>query len=72
MAELSKQQKLALIYKHTHRDFKGEIEGEPTILVFRNGTCLIRLADMTDAEIEDRVQSALRKKSEYLARALSN
>jgi len=45
--------KLAKIYRFTHRDYKGKINGVKTILVLRNGgTTLVALDSLTDAEIE--------------------
>jgi hypothetical protein len=52
---LTRDKKLALVYRHTHRDYKGRINGERTIMVYRNGTCLVRLVDLTDEEIESRL-----------------
>ena len=52
---LTRAQKLALVWKHTHSDFKGKLDGERTIMVFRNGSCLVALDDLTDAEIEDKL-----------------
>lgn len=51
---------LKLIYRHTHKDYKGKIDGKPSILVFRGGTCLVMLDDLTDAEIADKLPSAQR------------
>lgn len=63
MTELTREKKLALIYRHTHRDFKGKLNGEKSILVFRTGegTCLVTLNALTDAEIADKLPSALRR-----------
>ena len=51
---------LKLIYRHTHKDYKGKIDGKPSILVCRGGTCLVMLEDLTDAEIADKLPSAQR------------
>jgi hypothetical protein len=48
---MNREQKLEAIWRSTHADFKGRIDGTRTILVYRNGTCLVRLADLTDDEI---------------------
>ena len=51
---------LKLIYRHTHKDYKGKIDGKPSILVCRGGTCLVMLDDLTDAEIAERLPLAQR------------
>lgn len=52
---MTRQQKLDAVYRHTHQDFKGEINGVRTIMVYRNGTTLVALDDLTDIEIENRL-----------------
>ena len=49
-----KQWKLNAIWKHTHRDYKGESDGVRSILICRNGTTSVPLENLTDAEIEQR------------------
>jgi hypothetical protein len=49
-----KQRRLEAIWKHTHRDYKGESDGVRTILVCRNGTTSVPLESLSDAEIEQR------------------
>lgn len=48
--------KLNLIWKHTHPDFKGTMNGSRTIMIFRKGqgTCLVYLSDLTLDEIDDK------------------
>ncbi len=58
---MDRKQKLALVWKGMHKDYKGKIDGEKTVLVYRNGTTLIRLDDMTDKEINDRLPKELRE-----------
>lgn len=69
-ATLTKEQKLELIYRHTHRDYKGtaglrwgENEGKPTIMVTapNGGNALILLEWLSDADIEAKLPYALRK-----------
>jgi hypothetical protein len=49
---MSRATKLALIWKHTHRDYKGKIDGVKYVLVLREGgTCSVALTDLTDAEV---------------------
>jgi hypothetical protein len=47
---------LATIWRETHRDFKGELEGARSIMVWRNGSTIVPLDQLTDAEIADRVK----------------
>ncbi|PAO24645.1 hypothetical protein [Enterobacter roggenkampii] len=49
-----RQWKLEAIWKHTHRDYKGESDGVRSILVCRNGTISVPLEGLTDKEIEQR------------------
>lgn len=46
--------RLRAVWNATHRDFKGIMNGERTIMIYRNGTMLVPLTDLTDAEIETR------------------
>lgn len=62
---MTKEEKLKLIYRHTHRDFKGKIGGCGAILVLREGgTTLVMMTALTDAEIERGLPSAIRKEAE--------
>lgn len=50
------EQKLAAIWRTTHRDYKGAIDGVRYILVLRNGgTQSVALSDLTEAEIASRL-----------------
>lgn len=60
---MTREQKLKLVWKHTHRDYKGMLEGQRSIMVYRQGTCLVLLKDLTDAEIEERIPRALKENS---------
>jgi hypothetical protein len=54
---MDKQKALATIWRETHRDFKGTLDdGTRSIMVFRNGSTLVPLDQLTDAEIADRVK----------------
>lgn len=67
--ELTSQQKLNIIYRHTHRDYRGSGRGDQrAILVFRNGTCLVNLDHLTDAEIADKLPYSLKMEAERLAK----
>jgi hypothetical protein len=58
---MTREQKLKLIYLHTHRDYKGRIDGHPAILVLREGgTHSVPMTELTDAEIADRLPNAIR------------
>ena len=65
---MTKEKKLALIYRHTHRDFKGKIGGVGAIMILRDGgTSLVMMTALTDAEIESELPYALRKEEERKA-----
>jgi hypothetical protein len=50
------EQKLKLVWRHTHRDYKGIRNGQRCILVNRDGaTVLVPLTDLTSAEIAARL-----------------
>ncbi|CAG9229846.1 hypothetical protein PSP6_540001 [Paraburkholderia tropica] len=67
--ELTRAQKLTLIYRHTHSDFKGkagpvwgEHAGKKTIMVNINGAAALSLLDdLTDEQIADKLPYALQK-----------
>lgn len=54
---MNREQKLNLIYKHTHADFKGEIGGERTLLVNLGGkgTGMVLLVDLTEKQIAEKI-----------------
>lgn len=58
---MTREQKLKLVWKHTHRDYKGMLEGQRSIMVYRQGTCLVLLKDLTDAEMDERIPRALKE-----------
>lgn len=68
-AQKARKQALALIYRHTSRDYKGRLaDGTRSILVLRNGgTTLAPLDQLTDAEIARLVPSAQRQETRRLA-----
>lgn len=68
--ERAHQKALKLIYRHTHRDYKGSYGGAKSIMVCRDGaSCLVPLDCLTEAEIADRLPSAMKKENERLAAA---
>jgi hypothetical protein len=49
---VTREEKLAAIWRNTHADFKGKIDGKACILVLREGgTHSVPLTDLTDEEI---------------------
>jgi hypothetical protein len=62
---LKRAEALRLIYRWTHRDFKGSSDGELRIMILRDGATLsIPLANLSDAEVKDKLPYALRKEAE--------
>lgn len=57
---LTREQKLKLVWKNTHKDYRGKIDGRKSIMVYRNGTTLVFLDDLTDAEINDKLPREFR------------
>lgn len=53
--DITRKRKLDAVYRHTHSDYKGEINGVRTIMVYRNGSTLVALDDLTDKEINERL-----------------
>lgn len=72
---LSRKQKLTIIYRHTHRDFKGpagpqwgEHAGEKTIMVNEQGASVLTLLEtLSDEQIANLLPYALKKEGERLA-----
>lgn len=62
--ELTRKQKERLIYRHTHRDYKGN----GSILVLRGATHLVPMSQLTDAEIEAKLPYALTKEAAHLSK----
>lgn len=42
---------LKAVWRRTHRDFKGTVDGKRSIVVFRDGTTIVWLDDLTPAEV---------------------
>lgn len=53
----TRDEALRIIYRHTHADYKGKLaDGKRRVSVLREGgTTAVELADLTDAEIRDRL-----------------
>jgi len=50
---MTRKEALALVWKHTHRDYKGKLaDGTKAIMTFRRGTVLVPLEGLTDEEIQ--------------------
>lgn len=61
---LSRDQALKLIYRHTHRDYKGKLaDGAKSIMTIRG---IVALDDLTDAEIAAEMPYARMKEAERL------
>lgn len=52
----------ALVWKHTHADFKGKIDGQKNVLhlVPGKGTCLVFLSTFTEAELLEKIPSRIK------------
>jgi hypothetical protein len=53
---MTKEQALAAIWRETHSDFKSTLDGRRSIMVYRNGSTIVPLDQLTEAEIADRVK----------------
>ena len=53
---MTRKEALAQIWRETHRDFKGKFDGQKCIMVFDNGSRLVALDNLTDAQIASRVK----------------
>lgn len=50
---MTRNEQVRLIWRHTHRDYKGTLpDGTRTVMVFRSGSTLVPLADLTPEEID--------------------
>ena len=56
MSKTQRERDLDAIWVKTHPDYKGELNGRRSILIYRQGTCLVYLDDLTDDEIDDRLK----------------
>ena len=54
---MNRAQALKQIWRETHRDYRGTMNGTRTIMIWRNGSRLVALDSLTDAEICDRVKA---------------
>lgn len=54
---MTRRQLEAAVWKFTHADYKGVYQGKKSILVYRanEGTTLVAIADLPDAELERRL-----------------
>lgn len=48
---MTRDEKLKKIWSKTPRDYKGLTDGKKTIMIYRNGTTLVPLDALTNAEI---------------------
>lgn len=67
-AEKAHQKALTLIYRHTHRDYKGNAGGVRSIMVHRGGaSCVVPLDGLTEAEVANLLPYAMKKEAQRLA-----
>ncbi len=69
--QMTRDEKLTLIYRHTHKDFKGHWPDRTrNILANRGaqGTCLVDLSDLTDEEIAGKLPGAIKSEERRLAK----
>ena len=60
---MTRDQKLRIVWRTTHRDFKGKRDdGTKCVLVFEPGvgTCSVPLASLTDDQINSKLPKELR------------
>lgn len=63
-AARERRAKEAVIWRNTHADYRGRYEdGTRTILVNRGGTCVVPLSALTEAELKEKYESALRSEA---------
>lgn len=65
--KIPRPQALDLIYRHKHRDGKARVGGKRCVLVYRAGTCLVELDDLSHAEVSRDLPYAVKKEDERLA-----
>lgn len=66
---MNKKQQLQLIWRHTHPDFRGIINGIPSVLTLRDGgTTLVGIDCLTDREIEAKLICAVQLEARRLAK----
>lgn len=57
LANAERTNKLDAVWRNTHRDYKGTIDGVRMVMILRDGaTVLAALDNLTDAEIEVRLK----------------
>lgn len=72
--QMTRDEKLTLIYRHTHRDFKGHWPDKTrNIMVLRSGgSNLVSLDDLTEAEVADKLPGAIRAEQKRLAKKVGS
>ena len=72
---VSREMALKLIYRHTHKDYKGSVEGMKTILTSRGTTTLVNIDSLTDVEVMEKLPYMLKleekRKAKNLAKKLT-
>jgi len=55
MTDDERKKNLKIVWRKTHKDFKGKTNGVKSIMIWRNGTTLVPLDSLTDKEILERI-----------------
>jgi len=57
----------AALWRHTHKDFRGSIDGVKNILILRSaGTCLVSIKDLSDEELLNKLPRKIMTLTETL------
>lgn len=70
LENLSREDKLKLIFRHTHPDFKNTDPSRRSILVLRQGqgTCSVPITALTEQEIADKLPYAISQEKKRLTK----
>jgi hypothetical protein len=61
---MTREQKQKLVWKHTHRDYRGKLNGERAILVSYEGDTCPVTNSLTDEQLESRIPRAPKEKTQ--------
>ncbi len=70
VAQYTREQALKIIWRHTHKDFRGKVDGVGTIMVNggARGGILVAVDHLTDEQINDLLPSAHKQELARLAK----
>lgn len=69
MYTFTRQEALATVWRHTHRDYRGTTGGVKEIMILRdNVTTVVSIDSLTDTEIECKLIASMRKEVERRAK----